>query len=203
MAIVINGVEIERGKAKAWPFLGPFIQPSQQLIDSRRFWHVAIELQPAVRAHAAHRRFAARPEHGGGGDAGLFSGHPDRFGIVPPAAILHRAADPHRKGAKLGIPHIVVDDAVAIRPQACHQRVVIGEGERREAWSHRVGSDTARRQRRDVGAHPAAQIIGAQAINGDEDDRMRGLFHGGGGCRRRGVRRAGRQGKGQEAGEEA
>ncbi len=70
------------------------------------------------------------------------------------------------------ILHVVRDDAVAIGALAGDERPVIGEGLGREGGAHRR-RDPARGERAQHRRHPAIEIIGAEAVDRDEDRHRR------------------------------
>ena len=115
---------------QAWCLRVGLAEPAQHLIDTVRQSHRAVVHPPLAGPHALDGRFAARPGQGRGMHAGFFSAHPDRF-ATPPTGIGDGLAQMQAEAAQFGFFHAVVDDAVVVRTQPGHDRVVVGEGQRR------------------------------------------------------------------------
>ena len=73
--------------------------------------------------------------------------------------------------AERRVAHDVVHDAVAIRPQAGHQRVVVRERERGIRRPHAVGAHAGVREARQVRRESAVEVIRAEAIDRDQQHR--------------------------------
>jgi hypothetical protein len=92
--------------------------------------------------------------------------------LIPPAAIGDGLLVAEREAAQFGVDHVVADDAVVIGMQARDQGVVIGEGHAGEGRLHRPRCALGR-QLRQHRRRPALQIVGAETVNGDQDDVRR------------------------------
>ena len=92
--------------------------PFEEALDPALGRQALVEGQPGCGTDPVNIRLRSRPEQGGGPHPRLFCGDPDRFAIVPPEAVVGLTAVGHGIGdaRPTGIPHDIVDHAVAIRP---------------------------------------------------------------------------------------
>ena len=186
MAGLVDALEIQGGDARTRGIgLG---QPAQHRVHAGvvgQGFAVAIFV-PARGANAADGGFAARPIHRRAAQAGLLRADPDRL-AAPPAAIAHRQAVGQLEAAQCRIAHGVVHDALVVRDQAGDDAVVVGEGERRIRRRHPARTHALARDARQRGGDAEVQVVGAEAVERDEQDAAAGVVRGHGGRRVCGV----------------
>ena len=184
MAGGVDDVEIERHECR--PDVRRSAQHVQHHVDALRAADRLVELRPVARPRAAGDgvgpagrlrpapgHVGARPEHGRGAHARLLRGHPDGFGLVPPIGVVARHGELVVRAA--GVLHAVGDDAIAVGPVARDDRPVIGEGLGGEGGAHRR-FDPVGAQRCELRRHATLEIIGAKAVDRDEDGDGRALL---------------------------
>ena len=128
---------------------------------------------------------------------------PDRL-AAPPVAVAHRFAIGQAERPQRVVRHAVVDDAVAVGTQTGDE-ACSGWG---KSATGRTDSSIARarprwRSRARFGVRPQVEVVGAEAVDGDQDHRVGTRRRRRGRHRLRGVRRrggAGDEGKGEAGG---
>ncbi len=141
---MVDLLEIERVERRLQ--ITAKVEPRQQLIDAPVRRHASVEMQPVARPHAVDRDVGSGPEHRRGMPALFFDADPERL-AAPPRGIRDRLLIlVDERLAARRIDHAVVDDAVMIRIEAGHQRVVVRKRQRRERRLQRVGANAARRR---------------------------------------------------------
>ncbi len=168
---LVDVLEVQRHERRS-PRGGP-VEPAEHGVDALLGRHVRVERGPVVRIGPVHRRFGPRPVHRRGAPPGPLHARPDRFGLLPPARILHRGAIGGREAlpGQIRIGHRVVDDAVAIGPQAGDQRVVVRKRQRRKRGPHRRRVRALDQQAVQRRRQAAAQIGRTERIERDQDHR--------------------------------
>ena len=142
------------------------IQPRQHFGHALVGRQLAVERPPMVRARTRDLRFRTGPEHRCRLQSRTARGHPDGLAApepaVPPRRLLGLESAQHR------VLEVVVHDAVPIRAQSRHQRVVVGEGQRGVRRIDPRRPRTLGEQRIERGHAAGAGDVGAQAIDGDQ-----------------------------------
>ena len=197
VARAVDGIEIERDEARA--LRRRTAQPVDHARDALFARHRLVEWPPILGPHpaigravtlerAAPRDVRTRPEHRRAAHSPALGRDPERLGGVPPEGVLRIL---HREllARPRDVLHRVRDDAVAIGPEAGDERPVVREGLGGERRPHRR-ADPACGERIEVRRHPARAVIGAEAVDRDEDRDGRPRFR----AQRAGARSGGGRG---------
>ncbi len=134
--------------------------------------------QPVGRPLPVNRDLASRPEHRRAAHAGLVRGNPRRFGLVPPEGIerLLGIAEAERHVGTPRVDHIVADDPVGVGALAGDHRIMIGKGLGREGRTQ-LSMRALGGEAREVGGDASIQIVGAKAVDRDQDgDGLAGIL---------------------------
>jgi hypothetical protein len=91
-----------------------------------------------------------------------------QIGLRPPEGVQRLVVvHPIRHARQARILHDILDDTVAVGPEAGDERLVVGEGLGREGGPHRPG-DPAGGERGEIGRDAALQIVRPEAVDRHE-----------------------------------